>query len=158
MLASDQVKPLLLESLAAAKEKWNFQIWAYVIMPEHVHVLIHPNEQIYDVSKILKAIKQPISQKLASKERKGKSLLRSDLKTSKPGKEAAFTFWQPGGGYDRNLYSAKAIWKSIQYIHMNPVKRGLVEQPTEYEWSSAQAYNGSEDVPLLIDKCDIWLV
>ena len=50
-----------------------------------------------------------------------------------------FRFLQPGGGFDRNLWNAKAIHYSINYIESNPVRSGYVEKPEDWWWSSARA-------------------
>ena len=57
----------------------------------------------------------------------------------RPGK-TTFRFWQEGPGFDRNLYSTKAIRAAIDYIHMNPVNRGLCDEAVDYKWSSARYY------------------
>lgn len=57
----------------------------------------------------------------------------------RPGKYC-FRFWQEGPGFDRNIFSSEAIAASIDYIHMNPVKRGLCEKVTDWKWSSARFY------------------
>jgi putative transposase len=51
-------------------------------------------------------------------------------------------FWQRGGGYDRNLRSSSDIREKIEYIHQNPVRRGLVVNPSDWVWSSARDYAG----------------
>ena len=50
----------LAESLSRARVKYDFSLWAYVFMPEHVHLLIHPRRPDYDIRAILKAVKQPV--------------------------------------------------------------------------------------------------
>jgi putative transposase len=65
-----------------------------------------------------------------------------------------FRFWQEGPGYDRNLNSESAVLASIDYIHANPVRRGLVEQARQWKWSSARWFesNGQEidaDLPTI---------
>ena len=55
-------------------------------------------------------------------------------------------FWQRGGGHDRNLRSDDDMREKIAYIHMNPVRRGLVEKPTDWDWSSACDYEGGDGV------------
>ena len=64
------------------------------------------------------------------------------------GKRTEFRLWQAGGGYHRQLVSARAIRSSIEYLHANPVRKGLVSNPTDWRWSSARWYSAS---PLLID-------
>jgi putative transposase len=57
----------------------------------------------------------------------------------RPGK-TCFRFWQEGPGYDRNVTTPAVIDAAIEYIHMNPVRRGLVERATDWKWSSASWY------------------
>jgi hypothetical protein len=51
------------------------------------------------------------------------------------------SFWQRGGGYDRNLTEPRTIWAEIASIHANPVRRGLCESATDWPWSSARELN-----------------
>ena len=69
--------------------------------------------------------------------------------------EEVFRFWHPGGGYDENVWNERPIPEILDYIHMNPVRRGLVEQPTDWTWSSARFWSGNRDVPLLMDPIDV---
>jgi len=57
----------------------------------------------------------------------------------------SYRFWQRGGGYDRNLVSKQAVLNSIEYIHNNPVRKGLVKSPEDWNWSSAGFYAGKSD-------------
>ena len=57
----------------------------------------------------------------------------------RPGK-FVFRCWQEGPGFDRNLYSIKALQGSLDYIHTNPVKRGLCVKARDWRWSSARYY------------------
>jgi len=45
-----------------------------------------------------------------------------------------YHFWQKGGGYDRNYITPKEIIKQVNYIHDNPVRKGLVDGPEEWDW------------------------
>ena len=51
-----------------------------------------------------------------------------------------FRFWQEGPGFDRNIFSPEALEASIDYIHNNPVKRGLCQKAADWKWSSARYY------------------
>ena len=55
--------------------------------------------------------------------------------------------WQSGGGYDRNITSGKTLLQMIDYLHHNPVRRGLVERSCDWRWSSAAHYEGGESPP-----------
>ena len=61
-------------------------------------------------------------------------------------------FWQPGGGCDRNGIEIATVHAMIDYIHANPVRRGLVERPTDWEWSSARWYAGVTPVAIEMDR------
>ena len=60
-------------------------------------------------------------------------------------------FWQPGGGYDRNIREVETLWNMIDYVHLNPVRKGLAAGPGDWYWSSARWYAGAPDVPLQMD-------
>jgi putative transposase len=61
-------------------------------------------------------------------------------------------FWQPGGGYDRNITSSETLLAMIEYIHANPVRRGLVARMEDWEWSSARWYAGIRPVKIEMDE------
>jgi len=76
----------------------------------------------------------------------------------RPGKYC-FRFWQEGPGYDRNILSANAITASIDYIHLNPVKRGLCTRAVDFKWSSAQFHFENvidDDLPKLSRPAPDW--
>jgi putative transposase len=60
--------------------------------------------------------------------------------TRQRGKKTERLFWQSGGGYDRNIDNPKTLWKMIDYIHANPIRRELVKRAIDWEWSSATWY------------------
>jgi putative transposase len=139
----------LVEAIATAREKHQFELLAYVIMPEHAHLLIQP-QTLYDISAILKAIKQPVS-------RRAKRFLEEENSgwlrklTVKSGSREIFRFWQAGPGYDRNIRDEQELLEKIQYIHNNPVKNGLVGKGEDWPWSSAGWYLDRRDGKITID-------
>jgi len=58
------------------------------------------------------------------------------------GRRVRYHFWQEGGGYDRNINEANTLMFMIDYLHQNPVRRGLVEHGWQWKWSSAGWYEG----------------
>jgi putative transposase len=68
------------------------------------------------------------------------------------GRRVRHRFWQPGGGYDRNIRSTPALRAVIDCIHANPVRRGLVARAEDWEWSSARWYAGPRRVKLEMAK------
>ena len=69
-----------------------------------------------------------------------------------PSGRNAYRFWQPGRGYDRNIWTAEELHEKIDYIHANPVRRGLVERPGDWAWSSWRAWELGVDQPIAIDR------
>ena len=92
-------------------------IYAYVLMPEHVHFLINEPPAIL-LDQFIKALKQETSK-----------TLKGDRKH----------FWQ-ARYYDRNIRGEQERSDTIRYIHRNPVVRGLAQSPEEYEHSSFNHY------------------
>jgi putative transposase len=118
----------------------NFELIAFVYMPEHVHMLVFPLDEKPDIGSYLAAIKQPLSLFVHQQLEEAKSSLLDKLMVrERPGK-VCFRFWQEGPGYDRNLYSTEAIEASIAYIHQNPVRRDLCHQAVTWPWSTARYY------------------
>lgn len=132
--------------LDAARRRHRFEIWAYCVMPDHVHVVIHPSEEVYSMATILKAIKSPSAMDFFEQHPE----LREEFRAG----PNEFRFWQAGGGYDRNLFTARATWAEIRYVHNNPVRKGLCESFLEWPWSSAPAYHG-EATTIPVDVC-LW--
>jgi len=62
-----------------------------------------------------------------------------------------YRFWQRGGGYDRNMIHSEIIRASIEYLHLNPVRKHLVERPEDWPWSSAGFYTGKDTYPIRMD-------
>jgi len=143
---------LFLDELERARDLFKFKLWAYVLMPNHVHLLLFPYEAPCKMSKILQSIKG-----CASK-RYGEHLKATAPHTYQSycigiGDKKRFRFWQAGGGFDRNLWNAKAIHSSINYIEANPVRAELADAPEEWQWSSAHARLWNEGV--IPDREDI---
>lgn len=128
------------ESIFSAAKQENFKVWAFAVMPEHCHLLIHPQSEDYSMSKILKSIKAPAARQCFDL----RPDLREKCRVPSPKRPNLFQFWQPGGGYDRNMWTSEALKASIEYIHDNPVKRNLCTVPKDWKWSSAMAYLDGE--------------
>jgi len=136
-----------LDVLDRERQRQDFEVWAYVLMPDHVHVLIWPREA-YDISSILRAIKQPVaSTVLSTLRRDNNSMLHGLLHRS----SRKYRLWQAGGGFDRNLRTNDMTMNAMAYIHQNPVSAGLAEIPEQYRWSSAGWYAGFADTPFRVD-------
>jgi putative transposase len=139
------------EAIQEARGKYDFALWAYVIMPEHVHLLIWPRRPDYRIEHILAALKRPVSAKAKKHLTETGNQKWLQLLTVREKTRDVFRFWLPGGGWDENICSERAIEEVIDYIHANPVRRGLVDLPTQWFWSSARWYAGDRSGPLEIN-------
>src|SRR5262245_18898331 len=69
-LRAERTCEWLADAINTARLEHNFEVWAYVFMPDHVHVLIHPLDEVYEMSRILSSIKEPVGRKAISYLRK----------------------------------------------------------------------------------------
>ncbi len=129
-------------------------LWAYVIMPDHVHLLIDLQDKL-SVSKYLQSLKKTVSYQAIRWIQENKPRWIPYIQTVQRGK-SVFRFWLPGGGYDRNIYGDQTLLKTMNYIHNNPVRAGLVEKPTDWKWSSAKFWEFEEPDPIRLDIPPWW--
>ena len=113
LLESPETKNTVEAVLEVTRARHQARIYAYVLMPEHIHLLINEPPSIL-VAQFLKAFKQITSRKLRGPREK---------------------FWQERY-FDSNIHGEDARSEVIRYIHRNPVKRGLVASAGDYPWSS----------------------
>ena len=150
-LSRDRPRQWFLESLERARRKHPFDLWGFVLMPEHVHLLIWPHEG-QKISDILRSIKQPVSQRAVAFLRRTSPAHLSSMLEIQPGGNRSYRFWQPGGGHDRNMRTVRETHEKLTYIHENPVLRGLVQRREDWAWSSANAWATGKDHPIRIDR------
>jgi putative transposase len=150
LLSKDRTRKWLVEALDVARRQWDFEMWAYVIMPDHAHVLLCPRQAEYDIVGIRKSIKQSVARRAIQLLKAEAPIWLQRLEVVEGGKRS-YRFWQAGGGYDRNINNVKTAWSSVHYLHANPVRRELVTSPTEWKWSSARWFAGLDDVVLRMD-------
>jgi putative transposase len=128
-LASPETKNIVQQLLERTRRSHGFLLTAYVLMPEHIHLLMS----------------EPERETLATSLRvlKGES--------SKLLKGARDHFWQPRY-FDFNVFSDTKHIEKVRYIHRNPVTRGLVPKPEDYPWSSFKHYATGEPGPIEIES------
>jgi putative transposase len=104
--------------LEVVRQRYEFVVAGYVVMPEHVHLLVgEPRRSSLSIA--LQVLKQQTSRKL---KQRGEA-----------------QFWQRRY-YDFNVRSAEKVTEKLDYMHRNPVKRGLVDRPENWPWSSFRHY------------------
>jgi putative transposase len=151
LFSEDQTCRWFVDAMECARRELQLSLWAYVIMPEHVHVIVCPKAAEYEVRLIRTALKTPVHRKALPYFRRNNSDLWAKLRDEQPNGAVHYRFWQRGGGYDRNITEPATLIGMIEYIHQNPVRRGLVRISTDWVWSSARYYRGDRAVPIRMD-------
>ena len=154
LLVDEPHRLIVARALEAAFQKHGWLLNAFVFMPEHVHLLCVPwAEGASGAEDLLYAIKRPASSRVKLRMlEEGDPRLEGLTILERPGKWC-FRFWQEGPGHDRNIRDGDELGAVIEYIHKNPVKRGLCASPEEWVWSSARQYVNlpvSPEVPRVI--------
>ncbi len=122
-------------------------------MPSHVHLVVCPRGEA-KVSALLAGVKLAVTKRAVRHVRQHAPAFLERMSDISGDGSVTHRFWQRGGGYDRNLWTTNAVWKMIDYIHMNPVEDGLVTRPEDWVWSSAAWYRDKRpsQIPLNIDR------
>ena len=116
-LGSPGARDICQSAIEQFRVQYEFSVIAYVVMPEHVHLLVSEPKN-GPLASAVQAIKQSVSRKLIGNRDR---------------------FWQDRY-YDFNVWSLPKQKEKMKYIHRNPVRRGLVERPEDWAWSSFRNY------------------
>jgi putative transposase len=152
LLSKDRTRNWFVEALDDARASCKFHLWAWVIMTEHVHLLIHPLTADYRIAAILSAIKRPIGTRAIAHLARRRSPFLERL-TVRTRTRTYRRFWQAGPGHDHNVYDTTTAHRIVGYIHGNPVRRGrLAAHPEDWYWSSVRDWAGADDLPIRVDR------
>ncbi|MEM1166038.1 MAG: transposase [Planctomycetota bacterium] len=130
--------------LDAARARHGFLLHAWIVMPNHVHLLIRPSGDDQSVSLLLRSIKQPMAQRVIRRWRELDAPVLARIIDS----AGDHRFWQRGGGYDRNVFTEQEAREKVAYIEQNPVRAGLMGHPHEWAWSSASPQSKARRDPV----------
>jgi putative transposase len=114
-LNSPRAAAIFEHSLESFSQKYRFELLCYVVMPEHVYLLLS-EPPTHPLSTVLGSLKRSVSKQLPES-----------------------PFWLPRY-HDFNVFSSGKRIEKLRYLHRNPVSRGLVLKPEDYAWSSFNAY------------------
>jgi putative transposase len=137
LLRSVRARNIFVQILGEVRERCGFALVGYVIMPEHIHLLIGEPPK-GTPSTVLQILKQRTSRRLRHKPRRRTCTAQLRLGFD-PSDLSLSHFWQPRF-YDFNVWSQKKKVEKLHYMHMNPVKRRLVVHPKDWPWSSFSFY------------------
>jgi putative transposase len=142
-LGSATRRDLFLKILEEVRQRYEFAVVGYVVMPEHFHILIgEPDDG--NVGLMMQVLKQRVS-------RRCRATGQSKIGVKNSGDGRPPSFWLPRS-YDFNVYSGKKIAEKLDYMHHNPVTRGLVKSPEQWRWSSFRYYALNEEGMVRIEQ------
>lgn len=141
LLRNPAIADLTVTALAKMRSEHALSIFAWVVMPEHVHLLVRPASG-GEVEHALRSLKTSVARQTLARWRELEAPILNRLGPD----GRAPRFWLKGGGFDRNIRDAGEFRRTVQYIHRNPVERGLVEEPEQWRWSSVSWWNGLREV------------
>ncbi len=142
---------IFLEELQAARRNHDISLYGFVIMPSHVHLVLHPQKKIR-LGRVIGEIKSLSGRRILQYWRKINDLRFPSLLTTRRG-EKRYVFWQ-AKCYDHNCRTRNSVLEKINYCHTNPVRAGLVINPQEWEWSSYNCYYGTSRSLLEMDSLE----
>src|SRR5947207_12217918 len=140
LLGSRRARSAFVKELGRVREKYGFRLLGYVVMPEHVHLLISEPRK-GTPSTVLQMLKQRMARKLRRRKKIAGSGQLAFGFTREEGEPRAF--WQ-ARFYDFNVYSEGKRKEKLNYMHANPEIRGLVKHPKDWLWSSWSFYYRGE--------------
>ncbi len=148
LLTNAAFRAIVAEAISTVKTQSTFTLLAYVIMPEHVHLVIVPAENT-KVGPTIGEIKRVSAMEIHKLIPEQDSDLLKRLTVVRNGVRR-FALWQRRC-YDHNCRSEVSVWEMVKYCHHNPVARKLVPNPEDWRWSSCRWYKGLRDGPLEVD-------
>lgn len=143
-------KDAIIDSLKHCINKKGLNVFAYVIMTNHIHLLANTDES-FKLDDTMRDFKKYTSKKIVKliqeepESRREWLLSLFGLASAESPKHKYYKFWQEGN-HAIEIYSEKFVWQKINYIHQNPVRAKFVSKPEDWIYSSARNYLGEESV------------
>ena len=148
LLGTARRRDLFLKVFEEVRRRYAFVVIGYVVMPEHVHLLIsEPQEK--NPSTVVQALKLGFALRVLAEQRRRRNPLQIPLFEAVPQ-----PIWQKRF-YDFNVWSERKRIEKLRYMHRNPVQRGLVASPELWRWSSFRAYYLGEAGPVAVNRWDV---
>ena len=147
LLGTARSRDLFLQVLESVRRRYHFVVVGYVVMPEHVHLLVGEPER-GNPSVVMQALKQGFARRLLARVRRTTDPRQSSMwnTTVEEGRVWQHRF------YDFVVFTAKKRVEKLDYMHNNPVKRGLALTPEQWEWSSYRACALDERGPVVLNE------
>jgi putative transposase len=141
-LATAHRRDLFLQVLEEVRQRYGFAVVGYVVMPDHIHLLIS-EPGLGTQSTVMQVLKQRYARRVLAKKR---NAAQGTLWPHEPEH-----VWQRRF-YDFHVWSERKRVEKLRYMHRNPVKDGLVQEPEQWVWSSYRSYASKEEGMVKINQ------
>ncbi|PYS99728.1 MAG: hypothetical protein DMF63_10430 [Acidobacteria bacterium] len=152
---TDKMKEIVCKALDEARKSASLLIFAYVIMPDHLHLLTDYAKSTSDTLRFTNGI---TAKRVLDylKENNFESCLEKLRIQVREREHKHSVFQHHSNAFE--IYGEDKMMEKVNYIHLNPVRAGLVKVPDDYRFSSSRQWHGKEieNEPLLTDHRQIW--
>jgi REP-associated tyrosine transposase len=147
---SDLLKETACSAIDEARRSGKFSLYAYVIMPDHFHLI---TDSCRSSAEVLRFVNGITSRRIIDWLRNNNHLSSLEkLRIGPRGRHHKYSLWDHHSNV-RLLWNEDMLMERVRYTHQNPVRLGLVDRAEDYRWSSVRCWNKTtlEDEPLLMD-------
>jgi putative transposase len=141
LLGTPARRDLFLSVLEQVRRRYAFVVVGYVVMPEHIHLLLSEPQET-NPSTVMQALKLGFARRVLARKRRNQNPAQG-----RPFDHAPQHIWEKRF-HDFNVWTERKGVEKLRYMHRNPVKRGLVESPELWRWSSFRFYSLGEAGPV----------
>ena len=147
---TDEIKLITCHALDEARKSGNFLIFAYVIMPDHLHLLTDCPDTSADVLRRIKGL--TARRVIDNLKEQGFQTSLAKLRHEEWKRKHSYSLWQQEKNV-LSIFSEGMLMQKVNYIHLNPVRAEMAERPADYRWSSARIWQRipTDDEPLNVD-------
>jgi REP element-mobilizing transposase RayT len=146
---TDKLKEITADALHEARNSGGFLIFAYVLMPDHYHIITDCHREPSDTLRYLNGIS---AKRILDHLKSNAPISLEKLKMFEKKRGYKYSVWEHHS--DTFLITSESmLMEKVNYIHFNPVKAGLAEHPDDYLYSSSRIWNrrSLENEPLKMD-------
>lgn len=148
---------LFIDALAQTRQHCIFKLIGYVIMPDHVHLIVNPINR--DISIVMRRLKSTSARSILDWLRDAGHVtsLRKLALNQPRAKSHSHALWQRDFS-SIDLFTPRFVQQKLNYVHLNPIRAKLCEHPADWKWSSYRAYlpHTAGTVPVEVDWRGYW--
>ena len=133
-----KVRDIIYHSIEFLKNKYGYKLIGYCLMPDHIHLLIQADDEL-DISKVMADFKRFTAKQIYRYFDENKDNYWLSILKTGAYKGQNYSVWQETFRSEV-IYTEKFLMQKLDYLHQNPVRRNLVENAVDWQYSSAKFY------------------